>query len=374
MASNSMGKPMKSIEFTRNSIEAFIRVGLLFLLAYYCLTIVRPFIVPILWGIIIAVAVYPLFLRMKASMGNRWASVVYTLIALALLITPTVMVTDSLIETSTIIGKKYESGELTIPPPNDGVREWPLIGDKVHAAWSEASDNIAQALKDYEAQVKRAAEVAVGAVANAFATVLLSVLSVIISGLLVANADACYRFTCRLFSRLTGGEQGAMYTSLSTATIRSVAQGVLGIALIQSLLGALGMMVMDIPAWGVWTLITLIVAIAQLPPWLILLPVPVYAFDHSGTTAATIYLVYNIVVSFLDGVLKPLMIGRGMSTPMPVILLGAIGGMITSGIIGLFVGAIILALGYELFMAWLDQAGDNPAADRQEVSADESQA
>jgi predicted PurR-regulated permease PerM len=134
-----------------------------------------------------------------------------------------------------------------------------------------------------------------------------------------------------------------------------VAQGVLGIALIQTILAALGMMVMGVPAWGVWTLIILVLAIAQLPPWLVLIPVSIYVFDQSSTVVASIYLVYNIVVSFLDGALKPLLIGRGMSTPMPVILIGAIGGMITSGIIGLFVGAIILALGYEFFIAWLNQ-------------------
>jgi len=350
---------MNNNDFTRNSIEAFIRVGMLLLLGLWCFTIIQPFIIPVVWGIIIAVAVYPPYLKLRSLLGgnNTLASVVYTLIALAILIVPTVLVTDSLIETSVDVGDKYEAGELNIPPPSEQVRQWPLIGEQVYDVWTEASDNMQETLKHYRKQVKKVVEFSHSTTAGMATTVLLSIFSVILSGIMIANAKSSYQLTCRIFSRLTDGDKGALYTDLSTATIRSVAQGVLGIALIQALLGALGMMVMDVPAWGVWTVIVLFLAIAQVPPWLVLIPVSIYVFDHSSTTVASIYLVYNIIVSFLDGVLKPMMIGRGMSTPMPVILLGAIGGMITSGIIGLFVGAIVLALGYELFMAWL-RAGE----------------
>ena len=182
------------------------------------------------------------------------------------------------------------------------------------------------------------------------------VLSIIISGILVANASSAYDVTIKIFARLTNNKSGKTYADLSKATIRSVAQGVLGVAIIQAVLSALGMMVMDVPAWGLWTLAVLVVAIAQIPPIVILGFVSAYVFSVAETTPAIIFLVYCIVVSSSDGFLKPLFLGRGMSTPMLVILLGAIGGMIMSGIIGLFVGAIVLALGYELFMAWLDKS------------------
>ena len=148
---------------------------------------------------------------------------------------------------------------------------------------------------------------------------------------------------------------GKDYADLSKATIRSVAQGVLGVAIIQSVLSALGMMVMGVPAWGVWTLLILMLAIAQLPPILILGFVSAYVFSVAETTPAVIFLIYCLIVSSSDAFLKPLFLGRGMEIPMLVILLGAIGGMLMSGIIGLFVGAIILALGYQLFMAWLNK-------------------
>jgi len=192
---------------------------------------------------------------------------------------------------------------------------------------------------------------------------LLFVFSIIISGILVANSAGCYQVTKQIFSRLIGAEYGLEYADLAKNTIRSVAQGVLGVAAIQAVLSAIGMIVMDVPGWGLWSAIILVLAIAQLPPILVLGFVVGYVFSVADTTPAVIFAIYALIVSGSDGFLKPLFLGRGMSTPMLVILLGAIGGMLLSGIIGLFVGAIILALGYELFMKWLNedrQAGRHP--------------
>ena len=349
---------MKSSEFTQNTIEAAVRLGLLLLLATWCFQIVTPFIVPVMWGVIIAVAIYPLFVKLKSALGdkNKLASTVYTLIALTLLITPTVMISNSIIDTSSIITERYETGILEIPPPNNSVKEWPLIGEKTHAVWSQASDNLEATIKKYDAETKKVGKAIVSGAAGAAGTILQFVLSIIISGILVANASGAYDVTIKIFTRLTNEANGKTYADLSKATIRSVAQGVLGVAMIQAVFSALGMIVMDVPAWGLWTLAVLVVAIAQIPPIVILGFVSAYVFSVAETTPAVIFLVYCIVVSSSDGFLKPLFLGRGMSTPMLVILLGAIGGMMMSGIIGLFVGAIILALGYELFMAWLDNS------------------
>lgn len=348
---------MNRYEFTENTIEAAVRLGLLLLLATWCFQIITPFIVPVIWGVIIAVAIYPLFTKLKSALGerNKLAATVYTLLALALLITPTVMVSDSLIETSAKFTEKYEAGELHIPPPNDSVKGWPLVGEKVHAIWQQASVNLEDTLKKYESELKKAGKAIVAGAAGAAGTILQFVLSIIISGILVANAAGAYDVTMKFFTRLTSNELGKTYADLTKATIRSVAQGVLGVAIIQAIFSALGMMVMDVPAWGLWTLVILVLAIAQLPPILVLGFVCAYVFSVADTTPAVIFLIYSLIVSSSDGFLKPLFLGRGMSTPMLVILLGAIGGMMMSGIIGLFVGAIVLALGYELFMAWLNK-------------------
>lgn len=349
---------MNNSDFTNNTIEAVVRIGLLLLLAAWCFEIISPFIVPVAWGVIIAVAIYPVFVKLKSVLGdkNKLAATVYTLLALTLLITPTVMISNSIIDSSATIAERYESGTLKIPPPNDRVKEWPFIGEKTHAAWLQASDNLEATLEKYDSETRKVGRAIVSGAAGAAGTILQFVLSIIISGILVANANGAYDITIKVFKRLTSDGAGQSYADLSKATIRSVAQGVLGVAIIQAVLSALGMMVMDVPAWGLWTLAVLVVAIAQIPPIVILGFVCAYVFSVAETTPAVIFLIYCIIVSSSDGFLKPLFLGRGMSTPMLVILLGAIGGMMMSGIIGLFVGAIILALGYELFMAWLNKA------------------
>ncbi len=349
---------MNSSEFTKNTIEAAVRLGLLLLLATWCFKIVSPFIVPVMWGVIIAVAIYPLFVKLKSLLGdrNKLAATVYTLLTLALLITPTVMISNSIIDTSIIITERYEAGTLEIPPPDSSVKEWPLVGENLHALWLQASENLSETLNKYNAETKKAGKTIVSSVASAAGTILQFVLSIIISGILVANAGAAYDVTIKFFVRLTNAADGKTYADLTRATIRSVAQGVLGVALIQALLSAFGMMVMAVPGWGIWSLVVLVMAIAQLPPILVLGFVSAYVFSVAETTPAVIFLIYCIIVSGSDAFLKPLFLGRGMSTPTLIILLGAIGGMMMSGIIGLFVGAIVLALGYELFMAWLDKS------------------
>jgi len=347
---------MTNNEFTKNTIEAAIRLGLLMLLVFLCFSIIKPFVLPVIWGVIIAVAIYPVFTKLKTVLGgkNKLASVIYTLIALALLITPSIFISDSLIDTSASIAENYTNGELNIPPPGEGVKDWPLVGEKIYSVWAKASNNLGETLMAYQPQLNSAIQSLISAAAGLGAGILQFVLSIIISGVLVANATPAYQMTTKIFIRLTSIELGQEYTDLSKATIRSVALGVLGVALIQAILAALGMMIMEVPGWGIWSILVLVLAIAQLPSILVLGFVIAYVFSVAESTPAIIFAVYCLLVGFSDNLLKPLFLGRGMSTPMLVILLGAIGGMLLSGIIGLFVGAIVLALGYELFIKWLD--------------------
>ena len=132
-------------------------------------------------------------------------------------------------------------------------------------------------------------------------------------------------------------------------------QGVLGIAVVQSIAAGLLMVLFGIPAAGLWALLVLILAIVQLPPTIIMLPVAIYGFSVMDTTTAIIFLVLSIVVSIADTFLKPLFLGRGVDVPMLVILLGAIGGMVAFGILGLFIGSVVLAISYKVFQAYLSE-------------------
>ena len=344
-----------SSDAIQNSIEITIRLGLLILLALWCLLIIKPFIVTVMWGVIIAVAVYPLFSKLKSVLGGRTrlATVVYIILALAILITPTVMISGSLVDTAQDVHDRHEAGTLTVAPPDESVKDWPVIGDQVYSVWTEASSNLDETINHYKPQLEDIADNIVSTTVGAGGKIVLFIISIIISGILMANATGGYHLAIRLFSRLTNDNMGVAYTDLSRDTIRSIAQGVLGIAVIQAILSAIGMYIMDVPAWGLWSLLVLILAIIQLPPILLMGFIIVYVFSIADTTPAIIFAIYAVIVSSSDMWLKPLLLGRGVSTPMPVILIGAIGGAILDGVIGLFVGAVVLALGYELFMVWL---------------------
>lgn len=344
-------------EFTARTLEAAIRLGLVLLLLTWCFKIVLPFIVPVIWGIIIAVAIFPVYNKLQTLLGGRekLTATLYTVLAIALLITPTVMISGSFIESTQYLMNELDQGTLMVPPPNDRVKDWPVIGERIHDIWNQASTNLEGTLKEYTPQIKKLGEIIFSAAAGAGGGILQFVISVIISGVLLTKSTGSYDFTLKFFQRLTDEKNGLVFTTLARATIRSVAQGVLGVAIIQSVLAAIGLYIMGIPGWGLWTILILVLAVAQLPPILVLGPIIAYVFSVSDSTPAIIFTVYSVIVSMSDSFLKPLFLGRGMETPMLVILLGAIGGMMFSGILGLFVGAIVLALGYELFIAWLNK-------------------
>ncbi len=179
--------------------------------------------------------------------------------------------------------------------------------------------------------------------------------SFIIAGIIMAFGEAGNRGAHAIFDRLAGKEQGEEFAKLSTATIRAVAQGVIGVAFIQAIVIGVCLLIAGIPWAGVLVLIVLVLGIAQVPALIVTLPAIGYIWwsGDYGTVAAVVDTVLLFAAGMTDNVLKPLMLGRGVDAPMPVILLGALGGMATAGILGMFVGATLLALGYQIFTGWV---------------------
>ncbi|MCY1407302.1 putative transport protein YdiK [compost metagenome] len=169
------------------------------------------------------------------------------------------------------------------------------------------------------------------------------------------------RSAIAITTRLSGPERGPRITELCTATIRAVAQGVVGIAFIQMLLVGVGFVLMGVPGAGLLAMVALLMGIMQLPVILVSLPVIAYVFATEGTSLATIvFAIYSLIAGMADNILKPLMLGRGVDVPMPVILIGALGGMVSGGFIGLFIGPVALAVAYQLFWQWVE---DQPQID-----------
>jgi len=343
--------------FQARVLEAAIRIGLLTLLVLWCFNIVKPFIMPVLWGAIMAVAIYPLFVKAHTALGGRQklAATLITLLALAILIVPTVMLSASVVESSKTLSAQLDAGTLVVPPPSEKVKDWPLIGEKTYGVWRLFSTNLEAALAKFKPQVEAVGKWFISAAAGVGGGILMFVISIIIAGAFLVYGRSGSGAVAKVTGRVLGEGKGQEFVELASATIRSVAQGVLGVALIQSILAGIGLLLIGVPYAGVWAGLVLLLAIVQLPPILILGPIVVYVFSVAETVPAVVFMIWSMLVSSSDAFLKPLFLGRGMDIPMLVILLGAIGGMILSGIIGLFVGAVVLAVGYTLFTVWLEQ-------------------
>jgi predicted PurR-regulated permease PerM len=353
---STSSQPSNDKLFLARALEATIHIGLVVLLLYWCFQIGRPFIQIIAWGIIIAVAIHPAYDRLKSALGGRGrlAATLITLLALILLLVPTYMLSESLISTAREYSAHIKEGTLSVPPPSESVRAWPVIGEPLYKSWSLASNNLKAALSKMTPQLKKFGIPLLSAAAGAGVGILKFVVSILIAGVLLANAAGGGQTARAIATRLTG-EQGIKSVELAVATVRSVTLGILGVALIQALLAGLGFLVVGVPGAGLWALLVLILAVVQLPTILVMGPIIVYVFSISNTVIAVVFTIWSILVGISDAFLKPLLMGRGVDVPMLVIFIGAIGGFMTSGIIGLFVGAIIFALGYKLFLLWLNE-------------------
>jgi len=344
-------------QFVRNMLESALRIGLVFILLVMTYDIISPFVVPLLWGGIIAIAVFPLVKLLEPRVGGRrgLASTIVTLFFIVLLVAPCFMVTESLLGSVKSISANLNDGGLQIPPPPASVAEIPLVGEKIHENWSLANSNLEAALGKVQPQLQALMSKTLAAIGGSLVSVLMFVVSLIIAGGFMSYADSAGAAAHTLFVRLGGPKPGGEWAALCVATVRSVLQGVVGVAVIQTLLCAVGLVVMGVPAAAVWSAIILFLAIAQLPPLLVAGPIIAWAFTAYDTTPAAIFAIWMVLASLSDAFLKPMLMGRGLDIPMPVILLGAIGGMIASGIIGLFAGAVILSIWYKLFGSWLEQ-------------------
>lgn len=336
------------------TIDRAVHVSLVFLLAGLCLWIFRPFALPFAWGTIIAIGAYPIYLRINKALGGRrtWSGVVYALLGLALIVGPSILLAETLIEGAQA-AKEYLDEEVAIvPPPPKGVQELPLIGKQLYEYWSLASSNLEEALNEVSPQIAAAAGMLLGAAAGIGVSILQFIIAVIIAAALSVRGESNVKGGVALATRLIG-DQGPGLAELVGVTIRNVATGILGVAAIQTLMAGVGFLAVGLPAAGLWALFCLVLSIIQIGPALIVIPAVIYVFSTASTTTAVLFLLWSIVVLASDNFLKPLLMGRGAKVPILVIFLGAIGGFIAMGIIGLFIGSIVLSLGYELYLAWL---------------------
>lgn len=337
-------------------LDAAIRIGLVAVLVYGCGRIVLPFAGVLAWSAILAVMLYPLHLRLTTWLGNRWSAMLIGLIGVAVALGPMVIVVTSLATSIYSLISSLQNQNLTLPLPPLWLDGTPLVGKKLTEIWTLVATNLPAALTKYGQLLSGpvawlasfAGRLAVGELAI--------VLSFALAAVLVASGEGATEFARRLMERVIGSKTRAVQlVALTAATIRGVALGVVGVALIQSLLLGVGYFAIGLEAAGLLTMAALLLGIMQVPLILLTLPVVGYVFATEATQPAILFLIWNVVVGLSDNVLRPLLLGRGLEVPMPVILIGVIGGMLVDGLLGLFVGPVLLAVSYVLLLEWLRQ-------------------
>jgi len=347
-------------------LDVLIRTALVGVLAALCYVVFAPFLTLMVWALILAVTLYPLHRALARTLGGKQgiAATIVVIGGILLIITPTALLMNSFGSTVHNLVSAVQHNTLEIPAPPEGIREWPIVGKKIYGIWSRAHDDLPGLVQTMQPKIGELARKALSIVANIGVGLLQFLASFIVAGILMAYGEAGTRGSRAIFERIVGSDQGETFAKLATATIRAVAQGVIGIAFVQALLVGLALLVAHVPWAGVLAVITLVLSIAQVPALLVILPVIGYVWSSGNYShgAAIAYTILLLLSGLADNVLKPLMLGRGVDAPMPVILLGALGGMATGGILGMFVGATLLALGYQIAMSWVSSNPDSNAA------------
>lgn len=354
--SNETPKSGKSFS-TPQLFNVIIQLLLVALLISWCFLIIAPFIYPVVWAAILAVTLYPVHRSLTKKLGGKstWASVTITVILLCVLIVPAVWLGLSTADELKGIITDYKAGLITIPPPREEVKGWPVIGNKAHAIWVQASQGIESLAQKYPEKFRSALAFVIGLLASTSKGVLFFTFSIIISGVFLSYADSAESFSRNLFKRLIGANSNIDVTQISAITIRNVVKGILGVAFIQSTLAAIGFIIAGVPAVGLLTLLCLILAIVQISILPVSICVIIYIWSTGTTLTATLLTIWLILVGLSDNVLKPWLLGKGAPVPMLVVFLGSVGGFILSGFLGLFTGAVVMSLGYKLFSLWLTQ-------------------
>lgn len=341
-------------DFASNIIDIVIRVAALCILLYWSFKLIQPFITLLIWSSVLAIALYPIFEWLSAWLNNRrkLAALLLTAANLFVVLGPLTWLTINLIGSLQFAWGKFDFVNQSLPSPPASIRSWPIIGEQLFVFWDLASTNLQAAAVQLAPSLKPIGNSLLKLVASASTGSLTFLASIVVAGFLFPPAPVLSRSLRQLFRRLNP-KRSEVFTELATSTIRIVASGVIGVSLLQTLLAAVGLVVAGIPAPALFCFFILILGIVQIGPTVILIPIVIWSWWTMDTSSAAIFTIYMVLVGVVDNILRPLVMARGLRTPIPVTLIGVLGGILAYGITGLFLGPIVLAVVWELCSSWI---------------------
>jgi predicted PurR-regulated permease PerM len=358
---HSMNETSAPVSFQSSNIDIAIRIGLLALIGYLSWKVIGPFLTVALWSAILAVALYPLFDWLVRQLGNhRLAATLITLLCLTIVVGPLTWLGFVLIGDVGYLVRALDAGLLSIPLPAESVKSWPLIGERVHQLWSLAANNIKALLTELAPTLKPVGGKLLETTQGVVLGLLEFVAAIVIAGFLYTSGPRLVESIRIFLRRIIVSHRGEEIVQLVGSTIRNVSHGVVGVALVQSFLAGVGFLVAGIPAAGLLTFLVLLLGIAQVGPTLLIIPIVIWSWMTMEATSALMFTAYMVPVNLVDNILRPIVMARGLITPMPVILIGVMGGLIAYGLAGLFVGPVVLAVAWTLIVAWVYEDNTTP--------------
>jgi predicted PurR-regulated permease PerM len=347
-------------ELSRFTVDLVIRIALIAGMVYGSLLLLRPIGPILLWSVILAVAVYPLFalIQRRLHLKRSLAAALLSILLLALILIPAAILGASAVDSLDKYAKHLLAGDSLLPQPPDSIRDWPMVGQRIYDVWLEAANDMRALLGAHVGQIASLGRWIAGVAAGVALELLQFAAAIIVAGVLLSYAERLTETARRLAARIAGS-RGGHFLEIAGSTIRNVSQGVIGIALLQTAFLGVGMLVMGVPFAGALTFIALVLAIVQIGPNPVMIPVIIWVWTAFPALSATLFTVYTVPFLLLDNVLRPIVMARGLQTPMGIILAGVICGTISGGLIGLFIGPVVLAVSYDLLVAWLAAAASD---------------
>jgi predicted PurR-regulated permease PerM len=328
------------------------------LLVVWCFYVVRPFVVPVAWALIIAVSLHPLYQRLEMALKGRRipAATLTTLIALTVLAIPVAYLVDTLVISIEHVGQKLSGQGLEIPAPPGKIAELPLVGPSLDKYWRRAAQNESALRAKLEEHLKPLGRWFASVAAGAGFALAQFIVAIFIAGVVLACKVPLRAHAQKLVLRVMP-HKGAAIVDLAETTIRNVSRGVLGVAAIQTLCAGIGFLLVGLPAAGLWALLCFILATVQIGVLPIVGPAALYVLFTADMSIAIPFAIWCGFVGLIDNFLKPLLLHHGMSTPLWIIVVGSLGGLLSFGVMGLFIGPVLLVLAYELYTAWMSEDG-----------------
>ena len=350
------GKPEPTID--SKVVDIAVRLGVLGLFAYFSLQLIAPFFLFLLWAVVLTVALYPAFVWLAARLGGRKvpAAILITLLCLGIVIGPVTVLVVSLVDTLQAWYHAIADGSLKLPDLPEKLASLPLVGPKIAELWQLAGEGLEQVFAKIGPTLAPVGGRILSALAALSGSVLFFIVSIILAGCLFVPAPTLAKGAKRFADRIIA-PRGAEFVDLAGATIRNVSRGVIGVAVIQGLLTGIILLLFQVPLAGVLTFIALFLCIIQIGPALVIIPTIIWAWSTWELVPALSFTVLMVPVMLIDNLLKPILMSRGLKVPMLIILIGVLGGTIAYGLIGLFLGPVVLAVFYELVIAWV-RAGE----------------